>query len=90
MPAFFDDLRHPSRLSAGFHRHPAARNTCEIFLENFLFHPQPEPLADFAARIQNTNVAVLVTQIDSDIKGEARSGLLLALFIICFCWYSSS
>src|SRR6202050_3202612 len=79
MPALFDRLRHPPRLSAGFHRHTAAWNACEVLLESLLFHPQPELFAHFAARIQNADIAVLVAQIDSDVKGEVSLGFLLAL-----------
>src|ERR1700683_2525963 len=79
MPALFDRLRHPPRLSAGFHRHTAAWNACEVLLESLLFHPQPELFAHFAARIQNADIAVLVAQIDSDVKGEVSLSFLLAL-----------
>src|SRR3984885_15120827 len=79
MPALFDDFRHPSRLSAGFYRYPAARNACEICPEICLFHSQAELLAHLAALIQNTNVAVLIAQIDPDIKLEALPGFSLFL-----------
>lgn len=84
MPALFDHLRHPPRLSAGFHCHPAARNVCEIRPEVFLFHPQPELLAYLTALIQNANVAVLISQIDSDIKTEVLSLFCLSLLLLCF------
>jgi hypothetical protein len=75
------DFRHPSRLSAGFYRYPAARNACEICPEICLFHSQTELLAHLAALIQNTNVAVLIAQIDSNMKLEA---VLWFLSLPCF------
>jgi hypothetical protein len=84
MPALFDHLRHPPRLSAGFHRHAAAWNASEILPESFLFHPQPELLAHFAARIQNADIAVFVAQIDSDEKAKPCLVSVLPLLAICF------
>src|SRR6202050_3838000 len=79
MPALFDHLRHPPRLSAASHRHTAPWNASEVLPESFLFHPQPELPAHFAVRIQNADIAVFVAQIDSDVEGQALFGFLLAL-----------
>ena len=70
VPALFDHFGYPTGLPAGLDCYTAPSNRGKITLQIRTLHRQAKGLFVLPRRVENANLAVLVPQIDSNVKGE--------------------